>query len=64
MKIKVQDLKPGMLLVYTSGKGILTVANVVPMIIESYPQQYQVKFEGISQPVQVGEDTEFEVIAL
>jgi len=59
MKVKVQDLKPGMLVVYASGKGVLTVTDVTPMFIELYPQQYLLTFEG-----QVGEDTEFEVLGL
>jgi|GEM_PF-5427434 len=59
MKVKVQDLKPGMLVVYASGKGVLTVTDVTLMFIELYPQQYLLTFEG-----QVGEDTEFEVLGL
>ncbi len=62
MKVKVQDLKPGMLVVHTSGKGLLTVANVTEMTIELFPQQYLVTFAGISRPEQLSEDTEFEVL--
>jgi len=64
MKVKVQDLKPGMFVCHSSGKGVLQIAEVVPMTIELYPQQHMLTFEGISKPEQVGEDTEFEVLGL
>lgn len=62
MKVKVQDLQPGMVIVYTQGKGILTVAEVTPWERELYPQQYDVKFHGIAHVDHFSEDTEFEVI--
>lgn len=62
MKVKVQDLKEGMVVVHATGKGVLVVQSVTPMVIELYPQQYEVFWHGIAAPDQFDEDFEFEVL--
>lgn len=62
MQVKVQDLQPGMMVVYTQGKGILTVTNVTPWDKELYPQQYDVTFHGIAHVERFSQDTELEVL--
>jgi hypothetical protein len=64
MKIKAQDLTPGMIVRNPSGSGLLKVVDATEMAIELFPQQYQIKFEGVGNLQQVSEDDEFELSAV
>lgn len=61
MKVLVQDINPGVMIIDTKGKGLVTVKNIIEL--ESNPPQYKIYFEGINQPGIYWYNTEFEVFS-
>lgn len=60
MEILVQDINPGMSIIFPEGKGLLTVRDIIEL--ESDPQQYKIYFEGINQTEIYWHDTKLEII--
>lgn len=48
MKVLVQGINPGVMIIDTKGKRLVLVRNIIEL--ESSPPQYKIYFEGINQP--------------
>lgn len=60
MEIPVQDIKQGMFVICSKGRGLLTVQDIIEL--ETNPPQYKIYFEGINQPEFYRHDTKIEII--